>query len=364
MLRNSSISILKGIGIILVVFGHASENIKVIYNVIYSFHMPLFFIASGFFFKITNIENLKVYVMKKIHKLYIPFIKWSLIFLLLHNIFFYIGILNDKFGNTEGITSHLYTLKDIIHRAINICIRMTDYESFLLGTYWFVRALFVSSILTAFATWFFNKKVSSKPLFSILYTIMIFSIVGGSMRFFNIYIPFYPQGGYREMMAVYFIGIGYIFGQTQIKNLLSNKWGVIIATIILLTLSYVSPCNMNSTTSVRSWATILITGPAGFILIYFISQYINKKNNLIKRFLVYSGDKSFYIMTFHFLMFKPVSLLMTYIYSWDWHMIGCHGVIYTDKPIWWIIYTIISIYLSLLLYRVIKKMNFKLPINY
>lgn len=63
-------------------------------------------------------------------------------------------------------------------------------------------------------------------------------------------------------------------------------------------------------------------------------------------------------MTFHFLMFKPVSLLMTYIYGWDWRMIGCHGVIYTEQSIWWIIYTIVSVSLSLFLYRLVAKVNF------
>lgn len=40
-------SIVKGIGIILMVIGHASSPF---HDFIYLFHMPLFFMISGFFF--------------------------------------------------------------------------------------------------------------------------------------------------------------------------------------------------------------------------------------------------------------------------------------------------------------------------
>lgn len=42
---------LKGIGIILVMLGHALPSYGFFHNMIYGFHMPLFFFCSGFFFK-------------------------------------------------------------------------------------------------------------------------------------------------------------------------------------------------------------------------------------------------------------------------------------------------------------------------
>ena len=44
--------IIKGIGIMLMVLGHTCG--QPLYNWIYSFHMPLFFIVSGLFFSPTN----------------------------------------------------------------------------------------------------------------------------------------------------------------------------------------------------------------------------------------------------------------------------------------------------------------------
>lgn len=44
--RLSWLDVLKGIGIILVVMGHIYSN-SIIFNWLYSFHMPLFFFAAG-----------------------------------------------------------------------------------------------------------------------------------------------------------------------------------------------------------------------------------------------------------------------------------------------------------------------------
>lgn len=46
-IRNRSIDVLKGIGIILVVFNHVSWG-KGVFTYIQSFHMPLFFVLSGY----------------------------------------------------------------------------------------------------------------------------------------------------------------------------------------------------------------------------------------------------------------------------------------------------------------------------
>lgn len=83
--------IARGIGIFLVVLGHSFPDDKFnnnpiytyIYKLIYSFHMPLFFIISGFFaYKIYNILNLAQYIkfiQGKFKRLMIPYFAISLI---------------------------------------------------------------------------------------------------------------------------------------------------------------------------------------------------------------------------------------------------------------------------------------------
>lgn len=59
---------IKGIAMLLVVLGHVTSTPMVIRGAIYSFHMPLFFIVSGIFFRPSN--NIK----KDIRSLIVPYI--------------------------------------------------------------------------------------------------------------------------------------------------------------------------------------------------------------------------------------------------------------------------------------------------
>lgn len=55
--RDASIDIMKGILIILVIVGHMTDISNSLRGMIYSFHMPAFFILAGCFFKIDSVRN-------------------------------------------------------------------------------------------------------------------------------------------------------------------------------------------------------------------------------------------------------------------------------------------------------------------
>ncbi|MDR1897827.1 MAG: acyltransferase family protein, partial [Prevotellaceae bacterium] len=84
------VDIAKGIGIILVVYGHVIRGIhssgiiddKTFYlsdTFVYSFHMPLFFVLSGLFFK-RSLDKYKAngLFVEKCKSLVYPYIIWSL----------------------------------------------------------------------------------------------------------------------------------------------------------------------------------------------------------------------------------------------------------------------------------------------
>lgn len=81
---------IKGVAIILVVLGHCiyvfGSNIfalKLLDKWIYIFHMPLFFLVSGYLFKPEGA------ILKKVKRLIIPFIVWSLPVIVIHLISFH-----------------------------------------------------------------------------------------------------------------------------------------------------------------------------------------------------------------------------------------------------------------------------------
>lgn len=109
--------IAKSIGIFLMVCGHTSIP-SIISNWIYSFHMPLFFIISGFFFSKKGEGMLAPYIIRKVKSLLVPYFKYSIVV--------YVGM---------------------------ILIGVPDYHALLVGwkgyALWFIPVLFFTEICFA-----------------------------------------------------------------------------------------------------------------------------------------------------------------------------------------------------------------------
>ena len=96
--RIDYIDVARGIAILLMIIGHVLTVGGWKRNIIFSFHMPLFVIASGFFFK--ENEKFSVMIRKALKTLIIPF----LIIIFLDTLFEY--IMKDK-NILETITDFL-----------------------------------------------------------------------------------------------------------------------------------------------------------------------------------------------------------------------------------------------------------------
>lgn len=75
MIRNQNIDILKGIGILCVLLGHITSSGR-LHNLIYTFHMPLFFMASGYFYRP---QSTAILASKLLHTIGIPYLMFSLL---------------------------------------------------------------------------------------------------------------------------------------------------------------------------------------------------------------------------------------------------------------------------------------------
>lgn len=83
--RLSSVDLLKGIGIFLVVMGHCPDEWN-LHHWIYAFHMPLFAFVGGLFLKS---QPFRKFAVKKITRLLVPFFVWSLFFWVLYDVVIY-----------------------------------------------------------------------------------------------------------------------------------------------------------------------------------------------------------------------------------------------------------------------------------
>ncbi|MBQ3604894.1 MAG: acyltransferase family protein [Muribaculaceae bacterium] len=355
--RNNAIDIAKGFGIILMVIGHA-EMPGILTRSIYLFHMPLFFIAAGYFFKTSALDNPCDFIKKRFKGLYIPFVKYSLFFLLIHNLLFKVGILNEVYGNWENGVTHPYTWHQFWQRMVYIVTSMEGYDEFLAGAFWFFRALLVASIMFLVLYKLLNKfRILHNRTTLIPVIICLLAILMGSAMCIEKIRISMPQGGFRDTMGLFFFGLGVLYRKYESKIGHNLIWAIIGAAIVIGA-SYLKWCGMNVKPSTFDAFTLPLTGLAGWIMVYNISYHIDQlKPNKISQFLAYCGNKSLYILVWHISAYKLVSLLKIYYYGLDIRQIGCHMVVHHNSAndLFWVLYSIVGVVVPISLYYLYSK---------
>ncbi|MDC1767460.1 MULTISPECIES: acyltransferase family protein [Bacteroides] len=142
--RDLSLDIVKGCCIILMVMGHSGCS-DWMNRFIYMFHMPCFFFISGILLSDKYLTDIKGGIRKKLKGYYRPFVKWTLIFLFLHNVFTYLHIYETSYNLKETAVMIVRTFT------------MTGSEQ-LLGGYWFLISLTWASVGSILYLSLFQKK--------------------------------------------------------------------------------------------------------------------------------------------------------------------------------------------------------------
>lgn len=104
--RVGYIDVAKGVGIILVILGHSMYGNVFLKNVIYSFHMPFFFMLSGYFLNFER--SIKSSVQKSFRMLLIPYFAVCFIQILLYGIFKREFLVSEFFTALMGGGRYVY----------------------------------------------------------------------------------------------------------------------------------------------------------------------------------------------------------------------------------------------------------------
>lgn len=347
-MRNTTISIAKGIAIILMVIAHA-EAPGWLCRFIFEFHMPLFFITAGYFFSLKYLNDEATFVKKRVKGLYWPFVKWAVFFLIIHNWMFDLGILNETFGNEAGGVTHPYSWHQIQQNLWTIITAMAGYDAFLCGAFWFFRGLFVASILYLIIYKVVLKVLPSRAAASAPYIIcLLMLLLCGWKTYEGLRVINLVQGGYRDMMGCFFFGCGFIFRRfvdayhkATNRVYVSLPMTLVCAVVVFLFSKYLT-ANMNWRSTYTQFLSLPIPALLGFMMTYNISRWIDCTKGWVKKFLVYTGDHTLNIFIFHIIAYKVVSLIKIWYYGLDPRQIGCHMVIhdYSQQDLFWILYTI------------------------
>lgn len=87
-MRDDSISIAKAIAIIAMVLGHSltmQDEQNYVEAFVNMFHVGVFYFFAGYCFKEKYLVDFNIVLRQRIKGLYIPYVKYGLLFLLSHN---------------------------------------------------------------------------------------------------------------------------------------------------------------------------------------------------------------------------------------------------------------------------------------
>lgn len=325
-MRDNSVTIAKGIAIILMVMGHGGCP-SWLNEYLFMLRMPLFFFMSGFCFKLKYLDDYKTFMSKRFNGIYKPYVKWSIFFLLMHNIFYHLNIYNDTYG-IHGYPTKLYTINDFIHHLFYILIPMNGNEP-LTGIYWFLKSLFWGSII------FYIVRKYVKRLDLCVILLLAITML---LSYTHYSIPIFAISS-REFLAALFILIGHLFKDKHISFPTSLIWIIIYGTIVGIG-AYFFPTSMLKF-NISNLIQYIICALSGTLMIFAISKHLVKiGTNWFTNILIYTGNHTFNVLTWHLLSFKIVSLLIIFIYHLPFKQVA-ETTIQTNHG-WWILYTIVG----------------------
>lgn len=273
--RIDYLDIARGIAIILMVIGHAVSGYK--RAIIFSFHMPLFIIISGFFYK--SGRNIKEEIKNILKKLIIPYIV-SIIVVHIAKIF----IIGENFNI-------LNILKQIVLAYSNKRTFLQDVET--VGVLWFIPFLAICKIVF----WCINKiSKNNEGIKACL--CLICSMIGILLAKMEIYLPWSFD---IVLASIVFYYIGYLMKKYEIlEKILSNNkllLCILILYIVGIQFGYVE-------LAIRKYPFGLvcyITAISGTIIVFKLSKIIESLSKTMTRILCWYGKNSMYILCAHFI---------------------------------------------------------------
>lgn len=183
--RNQEIDILKGIAMVCMIIGHSIIVYPIdishvswcedLHNFIYSFHMELLFLLSGYLYKK---KDYITYLSGKVHRIFVPYLIWGAIFLLMPVAF-----------------------SAVVHRETPLQDGLINYL-FHGGGYWFLYVLFLIFMIYPLTdrlnNWF--KGALIIVILSINYFIEIPSVFCLDMVF--LYLPYFIIGNILASLSL------------------------------------------------------------------------------------------------------------------------------------------------------------------
>lgn len=199
--RIKYLDILRGFLILTVVFGHIIELNDILNIIIYTIHMPVFFIISGMLNNQKCKNSTLKFIKRRLRVLIIPYVIFCSITILFHILI------------NNGITGHIKS--EILYMIIGGGV----------GPAWFLMALFMAEVIYVILNNTINKK-------SIKIVIIILLFVIG-LNGNDIYNSFYLLPIYRILIALGFYSVG-VYAISYLKRTDISNFIILLMLLIII----------------------------------------------------------------------------------------------------------------------------------
>ena len=321
MKKISELELLRGGGIILVVFAHISfhYNTVLLQRFVVFFIMPLFFSISGFLFGYKDVICINTckrkIITKKVISLGIPYFLFSIIYILLFSFF-------NRFIDTNNY----FELKDIIFILYSP-----------VAQYWYLWTLLVYLLIS-----------------SLILQVKNFRIVfGGAVLANLLWYVFYSDVDltvYSKTIVfyIYFVGaacLGQLYARNNYTTLIDKKRTQFILLILLIIFIATSllRVSQNSHTGIGNSVIQLINticGIGGFLFIIYNASRVK----IVKKAILVVANYSWYIYILHSYFtsvsktllvrnFPNIDIYSYFVISLLFTIIGCIVIGYLSKKV-------------------------------
>ena len=287
--RVEYIDIAKGIGILLVALAHADISIisPYLHKFIYSFHMPLFFFLSGYFFSVKT--PFWSFLKKRFHTILKPYLVTI----------FLIYIFSISFGNMRFVTAAGRIMKAMYATGYYL-----DWVQL-----WFLPSLFVTSLFAYLFYRYILLRFNNRYIRWVILLALQAIAVALLDRFYpfsmtllgNDYILYgLPYSLDIVLLSGFFYLLGNEVRQVTSDQRLSNKW-ILLGTggfLIALTVLFAQRIDFNT----RLFESFIINTAgaiSGILFTLTVSKQIEIRTTRLASVLKYIGQASLFILIFH-----------------------------------------------------------------
>ncbi len=293
--REKYIDVAKGIGILLVVYGHVInsgglESLGVVSQVIYSFHMPLFFFVTGYLAGLRK-YNSEFSFLKQLKKiglsLFLPYIVWSFVYM-------YIG------GALENLERYkaVFTLRGI-------------------APLWFLAALGLCEVVF-FAVLYLARKLSEGKGIALFVALGVLSLLAGFvMEYIKVNFGLSSE---NPGVATYYIFVTvarfflsfpmvvlvFLFAKAGVLKKLGKVWSLLLGLVLMgvvVAVTMLTDLKVNMHTfeisNLPLFVAVAFGGSIGVMMLSFSVEKFSTALSLM-------GQYSLGIMILHYMPFKAL----------------------------------------------------------